>query len=566
MVFEEMKQKAIADKEAEDKSEIPVIYVGTASCGRAAGAVEILDHLRTELEHKEIRARLMEVGCLGCCDLEPLVTIAKRGYPRVCYGNVTRDIASQLVSDFVINDKPRPDLALCHMGADELDGIPRLSEIPIFKGQVRIALRNCGSIDPGDINHYMAGGGYGGLAKALKMTPQEVIEEMARSGLKGRGGAGFPTADKWRFCRDAPGADKYVICNASAGDPAALADRTLLEGDPHAVLEGLLIAGYAAGAGNGYIFINAEYGLAVARLSAALTQMRNRGLVGDSVLDSGFSFLIEIRDCPGALICGEETAMIRAMEGKRAVPSVRPPFPAAAGLDGKPTVVNNVETLAHVSAILDKGVDWYKTYGTEQTSGTKVITLAGTVRYSGLVEVPVGTTLRRIVYDLGGGIRDGEEFKAVQTGGSTGGWLAADYLDTAVDYEDLTKAGSIMGSGSLVVAGSRACAVDLARHSLSFIETESCGKCVFCREGTMQLAEILTDITEGRGRNDDIQVLIEVGEAMKLGAFCSFGRTAPNPVLTTIRDFRGEYEAHIKDHKCPAGVCKKLEQTPGTMR
>jgi NADH:ubiquinone oxidoreductase subunit F (NADH-binding) len=416
-----------------------------------------------------------------------------------------------------------------------------------------------GHIDPENINDYIAREGYLGLARALKMTPEEIIEEVKKSGLRGRGGAGFPTAEKWRSCREASGTEKYLICNAAEGDPVACIDRTLLECDPHAVLEGMLIGAYATGATHGLIYLNAEYALAFSRLKTALKQMEEHRLLGDAILDSAFSFQIEVVEGAGAFVCGEETAMIRSLEGKRSTPYRRPPFPAVSGLRGKPTIINNVETLAHASAILQKGAEWYASFGTEESKGTKIFTLAGHVMRAGPFEVPMGITLRRIVYDIGGGIPDGKDFKAIQTGGPTGGWLSASFLDLSVDCEHLTAAGSLMGSGSLIVVDSRACAVDLAKASLVFAQAESCGKCVFCREGTMQMAEILTDISEGRGRPHDIDLLLKLGEGMKLGAFCALGRTAPNPVLTTLRDFREEYEAHVKEKQCPAKVCEKLD-------
>jgi NADH:ubiquinone oxidoreductase subunit F (NADH-binding) len=435
-------------------------------------------------------------------------------------------------------------------------------ELSVRAGEIRIALRNVGHIDPENINDYIAREGYSGLVKALKITPEEIIEEVNKSGLRGRGGAGFSTAEKWRSCHDEPGNEKYLICNAAEGDPVSCTARTLLENDPHAVLEGILIAAYATGATHGLTYVNAEYTLALSRLKTALKQMEEHRLLGDAILDSGFNFHIEVVEGPAAFVCGEETALIRSLEGRRSVPYTRPPFPTASGLQGKPTNINNVETLAHVSAILQKGAEWYASHGTEQSKGTKILTLAGNVTRPGVIEVPMGMTFRQIVYEIGGGIPEGKDFKAVQTGGPTGGWLPASALDLPFDYEHLAAARSIMGSGSMIVADSRTCAVDLAKHSLLFTQVESCGKCVFCREGTMQLAEILTDISEGRGRPHDIDLLLKLGEGMKLGAFCALGRTAPNPVLTTITHFRGEYEAHIKEMRCPAGVCKKLQPLP----
>lgn len=558
MTFEQIQRQAIAEWEALVNSEKPRIYIGAATCGRSSGALNVLGRLNAELKQRNIDAYVIEVGCIGGCYAEPLVDIAKPGRPRLCYSRVTPEIVPQLVADYIVNDNPRADLALCTIGEGEIDGIPSLSDLPMFKPQVRIALRNCGYIDPGNINHSIANGGYSGLARALKMTPEEVIEDISRSGLRGRGGAGFPTGTKWRLCHDAPGTEKYLICNADEGDPGAFMDRSLLEGDPHSVLEGMLIGAYAIGASHGYIYIRAEYPLAIARLKTALKQMEDYGLVGDNILNSDFSFHIEIKEGAGAFVCGEETAMIRSLEGKRGMPYSRPPFPATSGLWGKPTNINNVETWGNVSAILQKGAEWFASYGTKHSKGTKTFALAGKVERTGLIEVPMGITLRQIVYDIGGGIPDGRDFKAVQTGGPSGGCLPASVLDLPVDYEHLTAAGSIMGSGGMIVADSDTCMVDLAKYFLSFTQAESCGECVLCREGTMQMLEILTDITQGRGKPEDIDLLLELAEAIKLGSLCALGGTAPNPVLSTIRYFREEYEAHINEKRCPARVCKEL--------
>lgn len=431
--------------------------------------------------------------------------------------------------------------------------------------QVRIALRNCGEIDPENINHYIGRGGYSGLVRALKMAPEEVIEEVGRSGLRERGWDGFPAGKKWRLCFDAAGSEKYVICNAAEGDPDSLTARTLLEGDPHSVLEGMVIGAYATGASLGYVFINAEDALAIVRLKAALSQMEDHRLLGNHILGSSFKFHIEVMEGKGNLACGDETFLINAMEGKQTMPFICSSHPPISGLGGKPTLIHHVETWAHVSAILEKGAEWYADYGTEQSRGTKVFTIFGEVMHPGLIEVPLGISLREIVYDFGGGIPDGKALKAVQIGGPAGGYLPASSLDLPVDYEHLSAAGTIMGSGSILLVDGDACIVDQAKCSLSFIQNESCGKCVFCREGTMQMAEILADITEGRGRPDDIDLLLELGEGLKLGSQCDLGRTAPNPVLTAIRYFREELEAHIQERRCQARVCKKLEASPSSV-
>jgi NADH:ubiquinone oxidoreductase subunit F (NADH-binding)/Pyruvate/2-oxoacid:ferredoxin oxidoreductase delta subunit/(2Fe-2S) ferredoxin len=558
MTFDEIRNRAMAEWEALEQSEKPRILVGAATCGRSAGALAVIETIYTELKKRNIDAIVMQVGCLGLCYAEPLVDIIKPGHPRICYSSVTPEIASQLIEDYIVGDNPRPDLALGTTGDDAVDGIPKLFDLPMLKPQVRIVLRNCGNIDPENINHYIANGGYSGLAKALKMKPEEVIEEVKRSGLRGRGGAGFPTGLKWEFCRKAPGEEKYMICNADEGDPGAFMDRSVLEGDPHAVLEGMLIAAYAIGATEGYIYCRAEYPLALERLRIALSQMRGYGLLGRNILGSDFFFDIKIKEGAGAFVCGEETALMASIEGKRGMPRPRPPFPAQSGVWGKPSNINNVETLANVSAILAEGADWYAQYGTERSKGAKTFALAGKAKRTGLIEVPMGITLREIVYDVGGGIADDKRFKAAQTGGPSGGCLPAELLDLPVDYETLTQAGSIMGSGGMIVADKDTCIVDLAKFFLTFIQAESCGKCAPCRVGTRQMLSILERITEGKGEEGDIDKLQSLAETVRDGSLCALGGTAPNPVLTTIKYFRDEYEAHIKEKRCPALVCREL--------
>ena len=558
MTFDEIQKQAMSAYEALQYSGRPRVFVGTATCGRAAGAVAIVEAIDKELSQRNIDAIVTQVGCIGLCYAEPLVDIVKPGSPRICYGNVTPGIISQLVEDYIIKDNPRSDLALCTIGEEGVDGIPKLFELPMLKPQVRIALRNCGYIDPEDINQYIANGGYSGLAKALGMSPEEVIEEVKKSWLRDRGGAGFPTGQKWDFCRKAPGREKYLICNADEGDPGAFMDRSLLESDPHAVLEGILIGAYAIGATQGYIYCRAEYPLAIERLRIALKQMAEYGLLGDSILDSGFNFQIEIKEGAGAFVCGEETAMMMSIEGRRGMPRSRPPFPAISGLWGKPTNINNVETWGNVSAILQRGGDWYASFGTETSKGTKTFALAGKVVRTGLIEVPMGISLGDIIYEVGGGIIGGKRFKSVLTGGPSGGCLPASALNMPVDYESLTKAGSIMGSGGMVVVDEDICMVDLARYFLSFTQAESCGKCVPCRVGTRQMLNILERITRGEGQSGDIERLDKLGQLVKKGSLCGLGQTAPNPVLTTVRYFRDEYEAHVDKKQCPALVCTAL--------
>jgi NADH-quinone oxidoreductase subunit F len=558
MDFEAIRTKAISEWESLGKSTSPVIFIGTATCGRAAGADTVLEAINAALERHKIKANITQVGCLGLCYAEPLVDIIKPGRPRIHYGNLTPELAAQLVEEYLVKDNPHPDLALGTTGNGRLPNIPNLYELPVLKPQVRIALRNCGLIDPENINHYIARGGYRGLTRALEMTPEAVISEVQESGLRGRGGAGFPTGMKWGFCRKAQGEPKYIICNADEGDPGAFMDRSLLEGDPHAVLEGILIGAYAIGANEGYIYIRAEYPLAIERLQLALRQMAEYGLLGDNILGSGFSFHLKIKEGAGAFVCGEETAMIASIEGKRGMPRSRPPFPANSGLWGKPTNINNVETWANVSAILEKGAEWYAGYGTEKSKGTKTFALAGKINRTGLIEVPMGITLKEIIYGIGGGIPNGKRFRAVQTGGPSGGCLPESLLNLPVDYDSLTQAGSIMGSGGMIVLDEDNCIVDTARYFLTFTQTESCGKCVPCRLGTKQMLNILEDITGGKGKPEDIDLLTELSKSVKAGSLCALGGTAPNPVLTTLRYFRDEYEEHIVQKKCRALVCTAL--------
>jgi len=556
--FDEIGKRARAEWEALEHSDKPRIYIGTATCGRASGALTVLEAIKSELARHDIEAIITQVGCIGLCYAEPLVDIAKPGRPRICYGSVTPEIIPQLIEDYLINDNPRPDLALGTIGDGDVEGIPKLFELPMLKPQVRIVLRNCGIIDPENINHYIAQGGYSGLVRALGMKPEEVIEEVKRSGLRGRGGAGFPTGRKWEFCRKSPGKVKYLICNADEGDPGAFMNRSLLEGDPHFVLEGMLIGAYAIGATEGYIYIRAEYPLAIERLELALRQVAEYGLVGDNILGSGFGFHIKIKQGAGAFVCGEETALMASIEGKRGMPRSRPPFPAQSGLWGKPTNINNVGTWSHVSAILQRGSNWYAGHGSEKSKGTKVFALAGKVNHTGLIEVPMGITLREIIYGIGGGPPNGKRFKAVQTGGPSGGFLSADLLNLPVGYEELTEAGSIMGSGGMIVLDEDNCIVDTARFFLTFTQAESCGKCVPCRLGTKQMLDILEDITKGKGKLEDIDLLEDLARDIVVGSLCALGGTAPNPVLSSIRYFRDEYEAHIKDKRCPALVCSEL--------
>jgi NADH:ubiquinone oxidoreductase subunit F (NADH-binding)/Pyruvate/2-oxoacid:ferredoxin oxidoreductase delta subunit/(2Fe-2S) ferredoxin len=538
------------------KNEEPIIYIGAASCGRAAGAVQLLAQTNRWLKDNDLTAKVVQVGCIGPCYLEPLVDIQMPGQPRVSYNNVTTKTLPTILGSHVGESVPYTKGAIGHFGKEPFNGIPRFFELPMLKPQVRIVLRNCGLIDPEQIDQYLAVDGYQGFMSALRMSPDDVIGVVRRAGLRGRGGAGFPTYKKWTVCRNAPGNQKYLICNADEGDPGAFMNRSLIESDPHALLEGMLIAGYAIGASHGIVYIRAEYPLAIERLNEAMQQMKDYGLLGEHILDSAFSFDIKVKEGAGAFVCGEETALIGSIEGKRGMPKSRPPFPAISGLFGCPTIINNVETLGTLPNILRNGPDWYNRFGKEGNRGTKTFSLVGKVRRQGLIEVQLGTSLREIIYDIGGGLQ--KPFKAIQTGGPSGGCLSEEFLDLTVDYESLTAAGSIMGSGGLIVMDEDTCVVDLAKYFLDFTQKESCGKCTPCRVGTRHMVEILTKITHGEGSAEDLLALRTLGDTIKKGALCGLGQTAPNPVLTTLRYFRNEYLEHIKEQRCRAVVCKDL--------
>ncbi len=553
--LDRLEQRAKEEWESLQSGSPPRILVGSGSCGRSAGSREIADAFRDETGKRGVDCRIIEVGCIGLCYAEPMICVGKPSRPSVFYGNVTRDKAAEIIDSYLIRDDPLPSCALGTLGEDTLPGIPRLSEIPFFNCQKRRVLGNCGLIDPTSINHYLAQGGYRGLARALAMSPGDVIDEVRESGLRGKGGAGFPTWRKWQFSRDARASKKYVVCNGSEGDPGVFSNRVLLESDPHKVLEGMLIAGYAIGAEEGYVYCPADYPLALERLRIALTQMEENQLLGDGILGSSFRFRIQVKVGAGAYICGEESALIECIEGKRGIPRPRPPFPPVSGLWAKPTIVNNVETLAGVTLVLRQGASAFAELGTEGSRGTKVLCLSGAVRHIGTIEVPFGTSLRQIVFDIGGGTFDSRPVKAVQIGGPGGGWLPAALLDVPVDHDSLSGLGASLGSGGVVVIGEDACMVDVARDSLDFAQRECCGQCVPCRLGTKQMFDVVKDITRGRGSLEDLDLLTELAKGVRLGSLCGLGQTAPNPLLSTIRHFRDEYVAHIRDKNCPAGVC-----------
>jgi len=557
--FEDIRLKALSHWNELKSSPLPVIYLGTASCGRAAGALEVLEAIKETLQQNQLKANIVEVGCIGPCYLEPLMDIALPGKPRISFANVTPERARIIVKNNLMNGENPLNYAIGHFNKEvkELNGnIPYFFDLPMLKPQVRVVLRNCGIIDPEQIDHYIANDGYLAIQKVLTLQPEDVIREVKDSGLRGRGGAGFPAYKKWEICRLSQGKTRYLICNADEGDPGAFMNRSLIEGDPHALLEGLLIAAYALGASHGYIYIRAEYPLAIIRLKKAIDQMREYGFLGENIQGSGFNFDLTIKEGAGAFVCGEETALISSIEGKRGMPRSKPPFPAVAGLWGKPTVIHNVETLATLPNILRNGAAWYRQFGVPGSYGTKTFSLVGKVRRAGLIEVPLGMPMRQIIFDIGGGTR--KPFKAVQTGGPSGGCLSEEFLDTPVEYESLKAAGAIMGSGGLIVLDQDTCVVDLARYFLDFIQKESCGKCSPCRVGTRHLVEMLEDITRGKSSPDVLVKMQKLGEAIQKGSLCGLGQSAPNPVLTTLRYFRQEYLQHVRDEFCPAAVCRDL--------
>ncbi|MBW1856835.1 MAG: FAD-dependent oxidoreductase [Deltaproteobacteria bacterium] len=562
MTIEELQQRAIEKRKAMEESPRSLIRVGTATCGLAAGAGEVIEAIEKEVATLHEDVTILHVGCIGCCYAEPLVDIKKPGKPRIMYDNVTPDTVREIIKDYFVNDNPRPDLAMGTIGNEEIDDIPRFFDLPYYKPQVRLITENCGTIDPRDIDQYIASGGFEGLHTALSMSPEEVIAAVKASGLRGRGGAGFPTGLKWDFCRKAHGSPKYLICNADEGDPGAFMDRSVLEGDCYRVLEGMLIGGYAIGASEGYIYCRAEYPLAVELITNAIERMKKDSLVGDSILGSDFSFQFHLFLGAGAFVCGEETALINSIMGKAGRPRPRPPFPAESGLFDKPTNINNVETWGNIPWILRHGADAFASYGTATSKGTKTLSLTGKVQRTGLIEVPMGITINEIVYEIGGGMKDNAEFKAVQTGGPSGGSIPYYLGDTPVDYETLTALGTIMGSGGLVAMDDRTCMVDMARYFLEFTRGESCGQCTPCREGTKQMYRILDRICKGEGKPEDIPLLKEMAEIVIDSSLCGLGQTLGKTPLTTLNYFLEEYEEHINKKYCRARTCKRLSPAP----
>jgi len=554
--FEEIRKQAQSGWQAIWNDQALVILVGTATCGRAAGALEVLEAIKETVRKQNLNCLIYEVGCMGHCYAEPLITLRKPGFPPICYGHVTPVLAESLINHLILNGDPCLEFVLGAL--EENDLVPSFSDFPRSKYEKRILLRNCGKVNPEEIEHYIANGGYESLSRALQMRPEKIISEVKRSKLRGLGGAGFPAGEKWEVCRHSEGEPKYLICNGDEGDPGAFMDRAILESDPHSVIEGMAVAGYAIGARHGYIYVRAEYPLAVQRAQEAIRQAEKYNLLGGHVLETDFSFDIKLFQGSGAFVCGEETALIASIEGRPGIPRYRPPYPALQGLFGKPTLINNVKTLAFVPHIVKNGADWFSQTGTERSKGMAVFALAGKVVNTGLVEVPMGTTLRQLIFQVGGGITKSKRFKAVQIGGPSGGCLPESALDLPIDFDSLQQNGAMMGSGGMVVLDEDDCMVEVARYFLDFTQKESCGKCTLCRLGTKQMLDILEDIAQGRGKMEDLKTLEELAEDIKQGSLCGLGRTAPNPVLTTLRYFRQEYEAHIKEGRCPALMCRPL--------
>jgi NADH-quinone oxidoreductase subunit F len=553
--FDELKSQAGKNWQGLQEAKA-VVMVGAATCGRAAGALPVLRAIKDEIKKQKLDCPVFEVGCMGHCYAEPIVVISKKGFPPIVYQQVNPVIARRLVKEFIIGDDPCLEFVLGALGENEL--VPDFADFPRAGFEQKLILKNCGFIDPEDIEQYIANGGYAALNKVLQLPPEEVIAEVKSSGLRGRGGAGFPAGEKWELCRKAAGKPKYIICNADEGDPGAFMDRAILESDPHSVIEGMLIAGYAVGANQGYIYVRAEYPLAVRRVQIALRQAKKLKLLGKNILGTDFGFDIKLFQGSGAFVCGEESALIASLEGEAGTPYHRPPYPAESGFNGKPTLINNVKTLAFIRHIIEKGAKWFSGIGTKNSPGTAVFALAGKVVNTGLAEVPMGTTLRQLIFDVGSGIPNGKRFKAVQIGGPSGGCLPESALDLPIDFDSLTEAGAMMGSGGMIVLDEDDCMVEIARYFLEFTQRESCGKCTFCRLGTKQMLETLAEFTKGKGKLEDLDTLIELAEDIKSGSLCGLGRTAPNPVLSTLRYFRDEYEAHILEGRCPALMCLEL--------
>ncbi|MCD4771817.1 MAG: NADH-quinone oxidoreductase subunit NuoF [Bacteroidales bacterium] len=553
-----------------EKTDKPIIYIGAGTCGLAAGADQTINATKEYLISKQIDAEIIEVGCIGLCSSEPLLDVQIPGFNRISFEHVTGDKVEKILNSVFNLETPETDI-LGQFPKDKnqnWENVKPINEHPFFAPQKRVVLKNCGIINPVNIEQYISLGGYQGFLKTINSnSPIEVCDLIEKSGLRGRGGGGFPTGKKWKFAFNTKADQKYLICNADEGDPGAFMDRAVIEGDPHRLIEGMAVAAYGIGASKAYIYIRAEYPLAIKRLKIALDQARKYGLLGNNIFETGFDFDIKVKMGAGAFVCGEETALIHSIEGKRGMPRPRPPFPAVSGLFGKPTIINNVETLSNIPEIIARGQEWFSSIGTESSKGTKVFALSGKINLTGLVEIPMGTTIRDIIFNIAGGIKNNKKFKSVQIGGPSGGCITEANLDIQVDYESLIKVGAMMGSGGLVVMDEDNCMVDISKFFLQFIQRESCGKCIPCREGTKRMLEILESITQ-RPNNESPNAALErfkgilqlerLGKVIKETSLCGLGQTAPNPVLSSLKWFREEFEEHIFERKCSAGVCTEL--------
>ncbi len=557
MTYQQLREQAIQFHQQKMTGNPPKIFIGSATCGISVGALEVARVFEEEFKKHRLQAEIIKVGCLGICFAEPLVYILKEGNPIICYKNVTPEDASRLVYNYLIEDDPCLDLAIGTLEMKE-GGLPYIPELEKFEKEERIILRYAGYIDPEEIRDYIALGGYEALDKALAMPREEIILEVKRSGLRGLGGAGFPTGLKWEECFKAVDHPKYVVCNGDEGDPGAFMDRVVLESSPHQVIEGMAIAAYATGASQGYLYIRSEYPLAIERIRHALAQARDYHFLGKDILGKGFDFEIKVFEGAGAFVCGESTALMYSIEGKRPMPRVRPPHSVKKGLFKKPTLLNNVKTFSCIPPILRNGSEWFAKNGTLRSKGTTVFALAGKIKESGLAEVKMGTTLREVIYTIGGGIKGEKGLKAIQVGGPSGGCIPAQFIDTPVDFDSLKFLGSMMGSGGLIVMDDETCMVDMAKYFLAFTQNESCGKCSFCRIGTKHLLILLEEITKGEGTLEHLRLLKELSEEVREGSLCGLGQTAPNPILTTLRYFEEEYVAHVVEKRCPALLCRDL--------
>ncbi len=554
--FQAIQDEAKKHRQTFKESALPKVHIGMATCGIASGALETKKGFEEALAEQNMSALIHTVGCMGHCYAEPVVIVENPGFPPIFYYNVTPGKAGMIVRGFLRDGDPLYEHLL---GAtEETDLFPLVKDFPRFSSEKRVVTEKSGQIDPEDINDYLAAGGYETLASSLGRNPEEILKEIMESGLRGRGGAGFSTGTKWKLARDAEAKQKVVICNADEGDPGAYMDRTILESNPHQVLEGMALCAYAIGSLEGILYVRAEYPLAVRILTKALQQAEELGLLGQNILGTEFHFHLSLFHGSGAFVCGEETALIQSIEGFRGMPQHRPPYPVEKGLWGRPTVINNVKTFASISPIMKHGAAWYRSIGTEKSPGTAIFSVVGDIVHPGLVEIPMGVDLKSLVFDICGGIPNKKKFKAVQIGGPSGGCLPDHFLETLVDFDSLTEAGAMMGSGGMVVMNEDSCMVDVARYFLDFTQKESCGKCTFCRIGTKHLLRILERITKGEGQEGDLEQLENLSHDIKNGSLCGLGKTAPNPVITSLRYFRDEYEAHIKEKRCPAGMCRAL--------